>query len=52
MSQERDDADSIGKLITPASWIRNFIVTHPAYKNDSVVSDEINYDLAKAIDEM
>jgi len=46
------EADDIGKLITPASWIRNFIVTHPAYKNDSVVSDEINYDLAKAIDEM
>jgi len=42
----------IGKLVTPASWIRNFIVSHPAYKNDSVVSDEINYDLAKAIDEM
>lgn len=42
----------IGKLVTPASWIRNFIVTHPAYKHDSVVSDEINYDLAKAIDEM
>jgi glutamate--cysteine ligase catalytic subunit len=46
------EADSTGKLITPASWIRNFIVTHPEYNNDSVVSDEINYDLAKAIDEM
>jgi glutamate--cysteine ligase catalytic subunit len=23
-------ADGIGKLITPASWFRNFIVTHPA----------------------
>jgi glutamate--cysteine ligase catalytic subunit len=42
----------IGKLVTPASWIRNFILSHPAYNNDSVVSDEINYDLAKAIDEM
>lgn len=42
----------IGKLVTPASWIRNFIVSHSAYKHDSVVSDEINYDLAKAIDEM
>lgn len=50
---QRRNADVvIGKLVTPASWIRNFIVTHPAYKHDSVVSDEINYDLAKAIDEM
>jgi glutamate--cysteine ligase catalytic subunit len=39
-------------LITPASWIRNFIVTHPKYNKDSKVTEEINYDLAKAIDEM
>jgi glutamate--cysteine ligase catalytic subunit len=38
--------------VTPADWIRNFITSHPAYKNDSVVSEEINYDLAKAIDEI
>ncbi|WRT68069.1 uncharacterized protein IL334_005044 [Kwoniella shivajii] len=41
-----------GQLVTPATWIRNFIITHPAYKQDSVVSDEINYDLVKAIDEI
>jgi len=42
----------VGKLCTPAAWIRNFIVKHPAYKNDSVVSDEINHDLMKALDGM
>jgi len=41
-----------GTLCTPATWIRNFIINHPAYKHDSVVSDEINYDLMKAIDEL
>lgn len=41
-----------GKLCTPAAWIRNFIVTHPAYKQDSVVSDEINHDLMVALDEI
>jgi glutamate--cysteine ligase catalytic subunit len=30
-----------GELITPATWMRNFVRTHPAYKQDSVVSDEI-----------
>jgi len=34
-----------GELITPATWIRKFIRQHPAYKFDSVVSDEIAYDL-------
>ncbi|CAE6535453.1 unnamed protein product [Rhizoctonia solani] len=41
-----------GSLQTPATWIRNFIRSHPAYKHDSVVSREINYDLVKAIDEI
>ncbi|KIJ49563.1 hypothetical protein M422DRAFT_27931 [Sphaerobolus stellatus SS14] len=41
-----------GTLITTATWIRNFVRSHPAYKFDSVVSDEINYDLMKAIDEI
>lgn len=30
-----------GDLVTPATWMRNFVRTHPAYKGDSVVSDEI-----------
>nr|XP_018262051.1 glutamate-cysteine ligase catalytic subunit [Kwoniella dejecticola CBS 10117]OBR84209.1 glutamate-cysteine ligase catalytic subunit [Kwoniella dejecticola CBS 10117] len=41
-----------GQLLTPATWIRSFITSHPAYKHDSNVTDEINYDLVKAIDEM
>lgn len=48
----RQRADQTGDLVTPASWIRNFITSHPAYKKDSKVSDEINYDLAVAFDEM
>lgn len=42
----------IGSLVTPATWIRNFVRSHPAYKSDSVVSQEINYDLFVAIDKM
>lgn len=41
-----------GKLQTAATWIRNFIRSHPAYKHDSVVNDEINYDLVKAVEKM
>ena len=32
---------AIGELITPATWIRNFVRNHPDYKSDSVVSDTI-----------
>jgi len=31
--------------LTDASWIREFVVSHHDYKQDSVVSDEIQYDL-------
>ena len=41
-----------GNLKTTATWIREFVQTHPEYKQDSVVSQEINYDLVKAIDEI
>jgi glutamate--cysteine ligase catalytic subunit len=34
-----------GQLVTPATWMRNYVRNHPAYKGDSVVSDEIAYDL-------
>ena len=34
-----------GELSTPATWIRSFVTTHPAYKHDSVVSSEIAHDL-------
>jgi len=41
-----------GSLLTTASWIRNFVRSHPAYKFDSVVSQEINYDLINAVDKI
>jgi glutamate--cysteine ligase catalytic subunit len=41
-----------GDLLTPATWIRRFVATHPAYQNDSVVSEEIVHDLLSAINEI
>ncbi|GAA5824348.1 hypothetical protein JCM11251_000384 [Rhodosporidiobolus azoricus] len=41
-----------GSLVTTATWIRNFVRSHPLYKFDSVVSPEINYDLIRAVDEI
>ncbi|GKZ27789.1 Zn finger-containing GTPase-Activating Protein for ARF [Aspergillus brasiliensis] len=41
-----------GTLWTGAKWIREFFASHPGYKHDSVVSEEICYDLVKAVDEM
>jgi len=41
-----------GQLITPATWIRNFIRDHEDYKFDSVVSDSIAYDLMVACKEI
>ncbi|XP_063704452.1 glutamate--cysteine ligase catalytic subunit [Culicoides brevitarsis] len=34
-----------GQLMTTASWIREKVTTHPDYKQDSVITDTINYDL-------
>jgi glutamate--cysteine ligase catalytic subunit len=36
-----------GQLQTMATWMRDFITKHPDYKQDSVVSESINYDLIK-----
>ncbi|EAW21176.1 glutamate--cysteine ligase [Aspergillus fischeri NRRL 181] len=41
-----------GTLWTGARWIREFVASHPLYKQDSVVSEEICYDLVKAVEEM
>ncbi|KCV69229.1 hypothetical protein H696_04646 [Fonticula alba] len=38
-----------GRYQTNAAWIRDFVRAHPAYKQDSHVSDEINFDLMRAI---
>jgi glutamate--cysteine ligase catalytic subunit len=44
--------DRTGSLVTTATWMRNFVHAHPAYKHDSVISEEINYDLIRAVDEI
>lgn len=41
-----------GTLWTGARWMREFVASHPGYKHDSVVSEEICFDLVKAVDEM
>eukprot|EP01147_Barroeca_monosierra_P003202 gene3202-5930_t len=38
-----------GDIMTTAQWIRKFVHEHPDYKHDSVVSDNINYDLLASI---
>ncbi|KAA8565232.1 hypothetical protein EYC84_010963 [Monilinia fructicola] len=41
-----------GKLWTAAKWIRNFVANHEDYKKDSVVNENINHDLIKAVIEL
>jgi hypothetical protein len=41
---------AVGDLITPATWMRNYVRSHPDYKGDSVVTDEIAYDLMQTCD--
>jgi len=41
-----------GELITPATWMRNFVRSHEAYNDDSVINDEIAYDLMVACKEI
>ncbi|KOC65500.1 Glutamate--cysteine ligase catalytic subunit [Habropoda laboriosa] len=38
-----------GELLTTASWLRKEVISHPEYKNDSVITQRINYDLLKKI---
>jgi glutamate--cysteine ligase catalytic subunit len=38
-----------GERITGATWIRNFVLDHPSYQHNSVVSEEITFDLLKKI---
>lgn len=37
-----------GKLMTTAHWMREFVLKHPKYARDSRVTEEINYDLLVA----
>lgn len=41
-----------GELLTPATWMRRFVQSHPEYKQDSVVTQGIAYDLVRACDEI
>lgn len=41
-----------GEIPTDAQWIRNFVLNHPSYKHDSIINEEINYDLVKAVEEL
>ncbi|KAJ3412540.1 hypothetical protein HDV05_000621 [Chytridiales sp. JEL 0842] len=41
-----------GELPTAAAWIRKYVRSHKAYKGDSVVSEEINFDLVNVVDRM
>ncbi|CAF1480540.1 unnamed protein product, partial [Didymodactylos carnosus] len=34
-----------GTLMTDAKWIRQYVDQHPKYEHDSIVTDEIQYDL-------
>ncbi|EKG20550.1 Glutamate-cysteine ligase catalytic subunit [Macrophomina phaseolina MS6] len=41
-----------GTLWTAAKWIRHVVAGHPRYEKDSVVNEEIQYDLVKAVEEI
>ena len=34
-----------GEIVTTATWMRDFVSSHPQYKRDSVISQEVAYDL-------
>ena len=38
--------------MTTAMWIRHFLTSHPSYKQDSVVTEEMTYDLVKRMQEI
>eukprot|EP00357_Protocruzia_adherens_P033027 CAMPEP_0115018550 /NCGR_PEP_ID=MMETSP0216-20121206/28883_1 /TAXON_ID=223996 /ORGANISM="Protocruzia adherens, Strain Boccale" /LENGTH=597 /DNA_ID=CAMNT_0002389787 /DNA_START=607 /DNA_END=2400 /DNA_ORIENTATION=- len=41
-----------GEIPTNATWMRDFIVNHPNYNRDSIVTEKINYDLMKFVSEI
>ncbi|XP_037787942.1 glutamate--cysteine ligase catalytic subunit-like [Penaeus monodon] len=45
-------ARAAGTAMTTAAWLRSFVTSHPEYKQDSVVSDGIAYDLIIAASEI
>lgn len=41
-----------GKILTPATWMRNFVLNHPSYNKDSRVPGAAAYDLMVACKEI
>ncbi|KAL9939413.1 hypothetical protein V8E36_001230 [Tilletia maclaganii] len=41
-----------GSLVTAATWIRDYVRSHPEYKFDSAVSQGINYDMILELDKI
>uniref|UniRef100_F6XH38 Glutamate--cysteine ligase n=1 Tax=Ciona intestinalis TaxID=7719 RepID=F6XH38_CIOIN len=41
-----------GEYMSAAQWIRHFVTNHPEYKQDSVVTDSIAYDLLVRCDQI
>ena len=41
-----------GEIMTTAAWLRHFVTSHSRYGKDSVVTDEIAYDLVVACHEI
>lgn len=41
-----------GELLTCAQWMRTFVTSHPSYKHDSVLPQDVVYDLLVTIDEI
>ncbi|XP_062319232.1 glutamate--cysteine ligase catalytic subunit isoform X2 [Osmerus eperlanus] len=39
-----------GELMTMAKWMREFVAHHPQYKQDSVITDKINFDFIRKCD--
>lgn len=45
-------ARASGKLLTAASFIRDFVKAHHDYQHDSIVSEIVNYDLIKTLNDI
>ena len=41
-----------GQIPTGAKFIRDFVLSHPSYKHDSIVTNDIAFDLVSMIDSL
>ncbi|XP_014489280.1 PREDICTED: glutamate--cysteine ligase catalytic subunit [Dinoponera quadriceps] len=41
-----------GEVLTTAAWLRKEVISHPEYKHDAVITQRINYDLLKKIQDI